>query len=92
MSFLSYYMIGMFSYGFLRSFRSEYFIERHNLIGTKFCYSCMNGMFYATPFGIPYLFNTLNRLDIYIFNKDPSKYPEAYIECCGASKNKNVLF
>ncbi len=88
---LSYYMAGMFSYGFLRSMRADY-NEPYNVIGKKIGFSIMNGIIYATPFGIPKLFNIFDRADIYLNKKDSTKYDDVYVECKGICKNKNVLF
>lgn len=88
---LTYYMLGTFSYGFLRCMRAEY-IEPYNILGKKLCFSVLNGMIYASPFGIPKLFNLFDRADIYLNKKDSTKYHDVYVEYGGICKNKNVIF
>ena len=91
MSYIGCYMAGMFSYGFLRTMRSQY-IDQYDVFGEKLKLSLMNGIVYATPFGIPRFFNLISRIDVYVNNKDPSKYDDIYVEIPSVCKNKRVFF
>lgn len=87
--------IGMFFYGFTRGMRSEY-PEPYNAIGSRLCLSLVNGITYTIPpFNIIQIVDTLDRSDVYITKKDPSKYDNQfrsiYSECFGFGKNKNVI-
>lgn len=87
---LPYYMIVMFSYGFLRCIRADY-AEEYNIMGKKLGFSIMNGIVYASPFGVPKLFNMFDRIDIYLNEKDSLKYDDVYVECKGICRNKHIF-
>ncbi len=85
------YIVGMFTYGFLRGIRAEY-KPPHDIIGYQLGLSVVNGMVYVfPPHGIPRLFDIANRADVYFSGKDPEKYPSIYVELFGISKNKHII-
>lgn len=88
MKYIPHYMIGMFTYGFIRGMRSKY-DEPNNLLGTRIVYSVGNGFIYASPFGLKKIIDTIDRLDVYITDKDKEKYKSIYEE--GMGKNMNTL-
>ncbi len=85
----AYYMMGMFSYGFLRNMRAEY-AEPENVLGTRVGHSLLNGVVYMSPCGVLYLRDFVNRADVYWTDKNPEKYEKIYRESSGY-KNKNVF-
>ena len=52
----------------------------NDLISTRLFLSTQNGILYVTPAGILELMKLLNRIHIYVSNRDPDKYKEAYQE------------
>jgi hypothetical protein len=90
-SYITKYMVGMFSYGFLRAARAEY-KEPYDTLGKKIVSSTGNGIVYASPFGLPHLVYLIDRIDVYVSGKKSEKYDAIYKECSGLCKNKNVLF
>lgn len=87
--------IGMFCYGFIRGMRSEY-PEPFNVFGSRFCLSLANGIVYTVPpFNLIHIVDTLDRCDVYVTKKDPTKYDDRhrsiYSECFGYGKNRNVI-
>jgi len=67
-------MISMFTYGTYHDLRSEYKIERtsHSYmpLGTKIMVSSLNGLIYASPYGVFKIFELNVRIDIYQKNKE----------------------
>lgn len=61
-----------------------------DLIGYRITHSFMNGVIYLTPFGIPHLFNVINRADVAWNHKDKSLYSDIYKEPNGHN-NYRVL-
>jgi hypothetical protein len=79
-----------FTYGFIRSINGRH-DKPLDVIGTKVVTAFANGFFYAIPLYTPYyLLKLVNRIDIKLSGKDPSKYPDEYEDMF--SKNNNVFF
>jgi len=86
-----YYFSGTaFTYGFLRGINAH-FEPPHDVIGTKVCLAFMNGVTYAVPPYTPfYLMKLINRIDIKMTGKDPSKHKNDYEDMF--CTNYNVFF
>ena len=69
----------MFLFGFLRCLRGEY-KSPHDLIVTRLMLSTLNGIYYVTPAGIIKFMELLDRIHIYMSNRDPDKYKWVYEE------------
>jgi len=79
-----------FTYGFMRSINGQH-DKPLDLVGTKVCVAFVNGVLYANPIYTPlYLLKLVNRIDIKLTGKDPSKYSNEYEDMF--SKNNNVFF
>jgi len=79
-----------FTYGFLRGMNASYEAP-HDVIGTKACLAFMNGITYAIPPYTPfYIVKLINRIDIKMTGKDPSKHMNDYEDMF--CKNYNVVF
>jgi len=76
----------MFPYGVLRQWRSNV-QQPYDVAGNRIAYSFVNGIMYTTPFGALELFKQINRLDIYLSNKDKLKYEREYHEFLGVNWN-----
>lgn len=83
------YAYVMAPYGAYRFWRSD-LQPPSDLYGHRFAGSILNGIWYASPYGVFKLFNLMNRVNIYYEGRDPSNYPNAYQECFIAS-NRHVL-
>ena len=81
--------VGAFSLGCYRGARAEY-PSGEDLIGYRVAHSLMNGFIYTSPFGIPHLFNIINRADVAWNHRDKSLYPNIYKEPSGY-KNYRVI-
>ena len=78
-----------FTYGFARCMNSQY-EPPYDVIGSKLSLAFMNGIMYGTPVYTPfYMMKLINRIDIKLSGKDPSKYKNDYVDMF--SKNYNVF-
>jgi hypothetical protein len=82
------YACVMAPYGAYRFWRSD-LKPPYDLYGHRFAGSILNGIWYASPYGVCKLFNLMNRVNIYYEGRDPSNYPRAYEEFLGT--NPRVL-
>jgi hypothetical protein len=83
---ISYCVLSGF-YGFTRSFNGKY-EPPFDVIGHRMINSLANGFMYSlySPY---YYIKLLNRIDIKLSNKDPSKYKDSYKD--KFSYNENVF-
>jgi len=51
-----------------------------DLYGHRIAASVANGLLYVSPFGIFKLFNLVNRLDIWYYQRNPKEYPNSHQE------------
>jgi len=90
------YIIPMFTYGTYRGLRSEYSIQHSSYVymplGTKIMVSSLNGLIYASPYGVFKILDLIDRIDIYQKNKElECENQPCYDECIGLCKNQHVL-
>lgn len=79
-----------FPYGFIRGMNAQY-EPPHDVIGSKICLAFMNGITYAIPPYTPlYMIKLINRIDIKMTGKDPSKHKNDYEDMF--CTNYNVFF
>ena len=79
-----------FTYGFIRGMNAHY-EPPHDVMGSKLCLAFMNGVTYGVPFYTPfYMIKLINRIDIKITGKDPSKHKGDYEDMF--CTNYNVVF
>jgi hypothetical protein len=76
-------------YGFARGMNSSY-APPNDVIGNKLMYASMNGIMYSVPpYSAYYLLKLINRIDVKLTSKDPTKYPDLYDDMY--CKNPNVF-
>lgn len=81
------YLIGSGVYGFARSFNVNY-DPPNDVLGRRLALALCNGFLY-TIYAPYYQMKLLNRIDIKLKEKDPSKYTESYEDMF--SYNMNVF-
>jgi hypothetical protein len=72
----------MFPYGTYRQWTSVN-REPYDLTGHRILSSSVNGIYYASPWGVIKLFDLFNRLDVKYRNLDKEKYKKSYEELIG---------
>jgi len=87
------YILGMFSYGFLRQFNTKPEDNTSDyLLINKTVFSTINGIAYVLPpFSIIAMYRTICRTEILLSNKDPKEYKIYYREWSNDC-NFNTLF
>lgn len=85
---VKFWIVPMFTYGFLRTYRSEYPIGFHHH-RHKIVWSLFRAMWYVSPAGILSLMDTVHRARIKWTAVDPSMFPSCYTD--GITYNPNVL-
>ena len=72
--------IPMFTFGFIRQYRSIPDDKKKELFTDK-CIGCAtNGIIYSSPFGIIKLYDLARRTEIYTTNENPKDHKNAYYE------------
>ena len=83
-SAISKYFMAMGTYGFYRGFtftQKSYSYDTDILLSDRIASGIFNAWMYANPITHPfYLVNLMDRIEIKLSNKDPTKYKSAYRE------------
>ena len=88
-SYLYYYSIPMFFYGFGRSYRGEH--PNYILFSSRVCMSTCNGILYSSPLGIIKLLNIIDRFTLDRKKENPGPYSKLCYEELFSVVNKNII-
>lgn len=76
----------MCTLGFTRQYRAK-MEPRHDLLSRKIGLSMINGMYYASPFGVFKLIHAIDRIEIFLRDKSRDTHRDCYEELFGINNN-----
>lgn len=82
----SLWILPMCTLGFTRQYRAK-MEPRHDLLSRKIGLSMINGMYYASPFGVFKLIHAIDRIEIFVRDKSRDTHKDCYEELFGINNN-----